>query len=131
MVARQMRHEPTSAEDFLWQRLRGRQLAGYKFHRQHPVDRFIADFYCAKSGLIIELDGKVHQQQTEADLERDQRLTELGFRVLHFSNAQIFEQTDQVLNLIIDALCQPFPTASKGTPSPKSGFGDFGEGEGG
>jgi very-short-patch-repair endonuclease len=122
-AARELRHIPTPAEDMLWWRLRGRQLSGYKFHRQYAIDRFITDFYCAKSGLVIELDGEIHQQQIEADEEREQILTALGFRVIRFKNDQVLCQTDQVLQRILDTL--------EGTPSPKSGFDDFGEGDGG
>ena len=122
-VAREMRHEPTPAEELLWQRLRARRLCGYRFHRQHCIDRFIVDFYCAQRGLIVEVDGEVHQRQVAADQEREQALTTLGFRVIRFPNAQVLEQTDQVLEQILDAL--------EVTPSPKSGFDDFGEGAGG
>ena len=127
-VARQMRHEPTPSEAVLWERLRGRQLSGHKFHRQYSIDRFIVDFICTSLALIIEVDGEVHQQQVEADQEREQILTELGFRVLRFTNAQVLEQTDQVLQEILTALT----TASEGTPSPDlPGFGKTGEGAGG
>jgi very-short-patch-repair endonuclease len=104
IAAREMRREPTPAEDLLWRRLRGRQLGGFRFHRQYAIDRFITDFYCAKSGLIIELDGKVHQHQVEADEEREQILSALGFRVIRFKNDQVLGQTDQVLQQILDAL---------------------------
>jgi very-short-patch-repair endonuclease len=52
-IARQMRHEPTLAENALWQRLRNRQIANARFRRQHNIDRFVVDFYCAEVGLII------------------------------------------------------------------------------
>jgi very-short-patch-repair endonuclease len=117
-----MRKEPTLAEDLLWQRLRAFRLCGH-FRRQHSIDRFIVDFYCPGTGLIIEVDGEVHRQQVEADQEREQVLAELGFRVIRFTNAQVLGQTDQVLQQIFDALA--------GTPSLKSCFDDFGEGDGG
>jgi very-short-patch-repair endonuclease len=122
-IARQMRHEPTPSEDLLWQRLRGRQLAGYKFHRQHPIDRFIVDFTCPSAGLIVEVDGEVHKQQVEADQEREQILNHLGFRVIRFTNNQVLEHTEHVLFQILDAL--------KGTSSPLSGFDERGEEDGG
>ena len=109
--------------DLLWQRLRAFRLNGYKFRRQYSIDRFIVDFYCPGTGLIIEVDGEVHRQQVEADQEREQVLAGLGFRVIRFTNAQVLGQTDQVLQQILDAL--------EGTPSLKSGFDDFGEGDGG
>jgi very-short-patch-repair endonuclease len=105
-IARQMRHEPTSAEGLLWERLRDRQLSGHKFRRQSSVDRFIADFYCSNAALIIEIDGGIHQQQIEADLEREQILSALGYRIIRFTNTQVLEQTNQVLQAILDAISQ-------------------------
>ena len=123
IVARQMRLAPTQAEDLLWKCLRTFWLSGYKFRRQHAIDRFIVDFYCPEATLIIEVDGDVHLQQVEADQEREQILADLGFRVIRFTNAQVLGQTDQVLQQILNALAD--------TPSLKSGFDDFGEGAGG
>jgi very-short-patch-repair endonuclease len=123
IAARQMRHEPTQAENDLWQRLRNRQLSGYKFHRQYSIDRFIVDFTCLSAALVIEVDGDVHRQQVEADQEREQTLTDLGFHVLRFTNDQVIHQVDGVLQQILNSII-----ASKDTPSPKSGFDDFGEG---
>jgi very-short-patch-repair endonuclease len=122
-VAREMRQEPTPVENLFWQRIRARQLCGHRFHRQHSIDRFIVDFVCSKAALVIEVDGDVHRQQVEADQEREDILNRLGFRVTRFTNPQVPEQTDQVLQQIIYAL--------EGTPSSKSGFDDFGEGAGG
>ena len=103
-AARQMRHGPTPAEDMLWQRLRGSQLSGRKFHRQYSLDRFIVDFFCSSAALVIEVDGDIHQQQKEADQEREQILTALGFRVLRFSNEYVLEHIDYVLKQIFEAL---------------------------
>lgn len=123
-MARQMRHEPTLAETLLWNRLRDHQLCGYKFNRQQLIDRFIVDFYCPDACLIIEVDGDVHAQQVEADREREQILTGLGFRMIRFTNTQVLCHTDQVLHEILIALA--------GTPSPVShAFRETGEGEGG
>lgn len=103
-IARRMRHEPTPAEDLLWQRLRNRQLCGYRFYRQHAIDRFIVDFVCPKAAVVIEVDGEVHQQQVEADQEREYILRGLGYRVIRFTNTQILGQTDKILQQILDAL---------------------------
>ncbi len=100
-----MRHEPTPAEDLLWQKLRNRQLFGFKFHRQYSIDRYIVDFICCQVWLIVEVDGEVHQKQVEADEEREQELKMLRFRVIRFTNDQIIGQTEQVLEIIQDALC--------------------------
>jgi very-short-patch-repair endonuclease len=60
-IARDIRKEQTDAENELWQRLRGRRLADYKFRRQYAIGRYIADFYCSEARLIIEIDGPIHQ----------------------------------------------------------------------
>ncbi len=109
-----MRQEPTPAEDLLWQRLRGRQPSGPKFHRQYAIDRFIVDFFCASAALVVEVDGDIHRQQVEADREREQILTGLGFRVIRFNNDQVLNQIDDVLQEIQEAL-------QEDTPSPKLG----------
>ena len=99
-----MRHEPTPAEAWLWQRLRNRQLCGHRFHRQYTIGQYIVDFYCPGATLIIEVDGAIYKQQKEADQEREQFLIQTGFRVIRFTNAQVLEQTDQVLHEILKAL---------------------------
>ncbi len=66
-LARQMRTQPTPAEDILWQHLRNRQLLGYKFRRQHSIERFIVDFFCNQAGLVIEVDGPIQQYQKQEE----------------------------------------------------------------
>ncbi len=84
-----MRREPTEAEGRLWEEIRDRRLMGYKFRRQHALDRFIVDFSCREAALIIEVDGAVHQGQAEADQEREALLAEMGFITLRFTNNQV------------------------------------------
>ena len=86
-----MRRNPTPAEDLLWQRLRDRRLAGFKFRRQHSVDRFIVDFYCPQTRLVVELDGPIHEQSREHDAVRQEFLETRGLRVLRFQNGQVME----------------------------------------
>ena len=81
-AARTMRREPTRAEEVLWGALRRNQVAGLKFRRQHPVGRFVLDFYCASCKLAVEVDGDVHDEQTERDAERTKVLERYGYRVL-------------------------------------------------
>ena len=99
--ARGMRHELTPAEAKLWQHFRGNQL-GVKFRRQHSIDRYIADFICLSQKLIIELDGAGHLEPDQADYDqgRSALLTELGYRVLRFSNEQVLHQTEAALATI-------------------------------
>ncbi|HVO68667.1 MAG TPA: endonuclease domain-containing protein [Aggregatilineaceae bacterium] len=101
-LARQMRHAPTSAEDALWQRLRNRQVAGLHFRRQHSIDRFIVDFYCAEVRLVIEVDGPSHAGPT-CDAERQEYLEALGLRVLRVTDAEVLAEIDAVMARIAQA----------------------------
>jgi very-short-patch-repair endonuclease len=119
-LVRDMRKEPTSAEDLLWQKLRKKQLGGYKFRRQHPVGYFMVDFYCADARLVIEVDGSIHEQQQEYDELRQAYIESLGLRVLRFENAHVVQQIQGVLERIAEALETPFLsfTAEEETASP-------------
>jgi very-short-patch-repair endonuclease len=121
-LAREMRKEPTEAEDVLWQHLRGKQL-GVRFRRQHAIDRFIVDFYARDPRLIIEVDGSIHETQEEYDSMRQAFLESLGYRVLRFTNEQVLQDIQGVLAVIRAALephpLSPSPLAGKGNnPSP-------------
>lgn len=100
--ARQLRREATTAESLLWELLRDRRLLGRKFRRQHPIGQFIADFFCDDARLIIEIDGAVHREPTQQkrDRLREEILREHGFAILRFTNDQILDHTEQVLQEI-------------------------------
>ena len=98
--ARELRQRMTPAEKALWQHLRNRQLHGLKFRRQHPVDRFIVDFYCAAKHLVVEVDGDIHEEQSEQDAARDAFLQERGYRVLRFRNEEVLNDIKAVLERI-------------------------------
>ena len=89
----------------MWQQLRRQQLAGLGFRRQHPLDGAIADFYCAKARLVIEVDGEIHScpEIRERDQLRDQWMKERGLTVLRFTNDQVFNDLARVLNEILAA----------------------------
>jgi very-short-patch-repair endonuclease len=99
-LARQKRHEPTPAENGLWQRLRSRKLAGLKFRRQHAIERFIVDFYCVDASLVIEVDGPIHDYTPAEDAIRQEYLESLGLRVLRFDNAAVLTDIDSVIKTI-------------------------------
>jgi very-short-patch-repair endonuclease len=103
-AARRMRHDPTRAEDVLWERLRGRQVADAKFRRQHTIDRFVVDFYCAEACLVIEVDGPVHQETQEQDAERQAILESLGLRVIRFKNDEVLTDVGSVVKRISEEL---------------------------
>ncbi len=95
--AKELRRQMTPAEKILWEHLRANRLHGLHFRRQQIIDGFIVDFYCHAASLVIEIDGKIHEQQIEYDLERDQVLTARGLRLLRIKNEEIINELDQVL----------------------------------
>lgn len=101
--AREMRHPQTPAEATLWQHLRNRNLE-FKFRRQHPVERFIIDFYCAEVKLCIEIDGDSHleQEQQEYDLSRTEFLESVGYSVIRFTNNDVRYNINAVTQEILD-----------------------------
>ena len=103
--AREMRHPQTAAETTLWHALRNRQT-GFKFRRQHPIERFIIDFYCAEAKLLIEVDGETHCQpdQEEYDKARTEYLEELGYKVIRFSNNDVRYNIGAVANEILQTI---------------------------
>ncbi|WP_190809864.1 endonuclease domain-containing protein [Flagellimonas sp. S3867] len=99
---KELRQNLTPAEAYLWKQLQNKKLEGRKFRRQHSIDRYIVDFYCASERLIIELDGEVHMNPTaeEKDLKRTKNLEGLGFTVIRFENKMVFENLRSVLQEI-------------------------------
>ena len=100
--AKELRKNETSAEKKLWEILRGRRLFGNKFRRQHPLGKFIADFYCHERSLAVELDGGVHEteEQKERDKARTYMLEEYGVTVLRFQNEEVFYDLNSVIQTI-------------------------------
>ncbi|HEX8506054.1 MAG TPA: phosphoribosylformylglycinamidine synthase subunit PurQ [Hymenobacter sp.] len=103
---RHMRHNPTEAEDALWQAVRDRQLADVKFRRQHTIGPFIVDFFSPDHQLIVEVDGYVHAgiEQAEYDAGRTVELEKLGYRLIRFSNDEVLTSLPSVLQQIKTAL---------------------------
>lgn len=101
-LARKLRNHSTKSEIILWKHLKGKQMCGYDFHRQRPVDNFIVDFICSELWLVIELDGYSHLlgEQASYDTIRENRLRELGLNVIRFWNEDIIEDIDAVLTII-------------------------------
>ena len=116
--ARELRRNPTPAERLLWEYLKNRQAAGLKFRRQHPLGKFIADFYCHERKLIVELDGTIHdtREQKEADKGRTYELNEMGIKVIRFSNEEVLANIKDVLKKIIEATTahNPYPSGEGG-----------------
>lgn len=101
-LALKNRHNPTDAENFLWENLKGKKLDGYKFRRQHIIDDCIADFVCLSKKLVVEVDGKYHNEPDiqEYDKLRTQLLNKHGFKVIRFTNEEVLFNIDNVLDSI-------------------------------
>lgn len=101
--ARRMRQNLTPPELYLWVRLRGRQLMGLKFRRQHPLGPYFADFYCHELGLVIEVDGLVHKARREHDAARDRWMREHGLTVVRLSASLVMSDIGAAVDLIAGA----------------------------
>ncbi|MCB9105955.1 MAG: endonuclease domain-containing protein [Anaerolineales bacterium] len=101
--AKELRWPMTPAETALWERLKNKQLYGLKFRRQHPLHHFILDFYCHAHKLVIEVDGGIHQQQSDYDEARTEWLTQRDFKVIRFTNEEVLKNIEAVLQTIAKA----------------------------
>jgi very-short-patch-repair endonuclease len=117
-VARRLIRSQTDAERVLWLRLRNRRLAGWKFKRQVPIERFIVDFCCPDGKLVIELDGGQHAIQTVQDTERTLALSARGYLVLRFWNNDVLTDIEGVLGEILLTLPKATPIPPHPDPLP-------------
>ncbi|MDX2156931.1 MAG: DUF559 domain-containing protein [Hyphomicrobiaceae bacterium] len=107
-LARGLRQRETSSEEKLWLALRNRQIDGWRFKRQAPCGRYVLDFYWAEAQLVIEVDGSQHMepQHESRDSERTRHLESSGLRVLRFTNSDVLDNLEGVLDEIYLALGQ-------------------------
>jgi very-short-patch-repair endonuclease len=103
--SKELRQELTEEEKLLWQYLRKNRLGGFHFRRQQVIQGFIVDFYCHKAGLVVEVDGGVHEDQIEYDQERDKVLEGRDLRILRVKNEEIQNNLQEVLARI-EAACR-------------------------
>jgi very-short-patch-repair endonuclease len=101
--ARELRQEGTPPEELLWMALRNGQIAGLKFRRQHPIGKYVADFYCHSAGLVVEIDGMSHVDRHEEDQERIALLEKQGLKVLLVTNQDVTNDLDAVTRGIAQA----------------------------
>jgi very-short-patch-repair endonuclease len=101
--ARKLRVVATDAERKLWKLLRRREIAGWKFRRQRPIDRYIADFACLEAMLVVALDGGQHAESA-ADAVRTRRLEAAGWRVVRFWNTEVLTNPEGVLTMLLSEL---------------------------
>ncbi len=118
--ARTLRANMTDSELLLWSRFRRKQILGVQFYRQKPLGTFIIDFYAPSARLVIEVDGSQHSEagQAERDAQRTMYLRQQGLQVLRFSNLEVLQAPDAVVEAIFRAVAQgrnpPCPPFSKG-----------------
>lgn len=101
--AKELRLRMTDAEKKLWEELRSKKLGGFKFRNQHPVSKYILDFYCHKKRLGIELDGEIHNDKLQKfyDEDREANLKEFGISILRFKNEDVFGNIEEVKGKIL------------------------------
>ena len=97
--AKELRRDMTPAEKVLWQELRANKL-GVHFRRQQVIAGFIVDFYCHKAGLVVEVDGDIHDLQKGEDVRREKALRELGLRIVRFRNDEVVKDLPTMIEKI-------------------------------
>ena len=115
-LARQLRNDSTKTEIFLWLKLKGKQMYGYDFHHQKPIDNYILDFFCYELMLGIEVDGYSHQflEVYNKDRIKEKRMNDFGITVLRFSDDEVLNEMENVLRAIEYYIFE----YEKHTPSP-------------
>ena len=105
-LSRTLRRNMTDAEKLLWSKIRGKQLSGLQFYRQKIIGNYIADFYCPKTRLVIEIDGGQHYSADgkEKDRARDEYMARGGITVLRFSDREVLENLESVLEKLWNGL---------------------------
>ena len=105
--AAELRSNMTDAEKLVWEKLRNKKILGLTFRRQHPVNQFIADFYCHKARLVIEIDGSIHEIDAykEKDMGRDDEFSKFGLTTIRFTNREVFEELETVISRI-ETICK-------------------------
>ena len=99
--SRTLRRDQTDAERKLWRLISNRQLGGFKFRRQVPIDRYFADFACVEAKLVVELDGGQHAERADYDAERTREMELAGWEIIRFWNNQIMDEPLGVLESIL------------------------------
>jgi very-short-patch-repair endonuclease len=110
-AASRLRKNMTLGEVLLWKQLRNRNIFKAKFRKQHPINIYIADFYCHEHKLVIEVDGEKHddKEQIEYDQNRTDDLNNFGLKVIRFTNFQIINNINEVINHILRVITDETP----------------------
>lgn len=118
---KKLRSNMTQAEKYLWEELRKKAIAGYRFRRQFSIAGFVVDFYCMDAKLAIEVDGEYHKFNKEYDFQRESAIKEYGIKFLKFSNQEVLRDWDTV-NLKIEKKLFELSSSRDGG-APRSGEG--------
>ncbi|MDA8744825.1 DUF559 domain-containing protein [Rubripirellula amarantea] len=102
--ARDRRKNKTKSEGLLWSILRGQQLCGLKFRREHPIEPWIVDFACVSESLVVEIDGGYHDETIEDDVRRQRDIESRGWRVVRFTDEEVEKDTESVARGIATAI---------------------------
>lgn len=101
-VARMLRKNMTHSEILLWNELKNKQILGYDFHRQRPIDEFIVDFFCPRLSLVVEIDGDSHEGKLEKDSKRQSEIEAYGIHFLRFPDDEAKQNTEGVVEVITE-----------------------------
>ncbi|HLP72649.1 MAG TPA: endonuclease domain-containing protein [Bacteroidales bacterium] len=103
-AARLLRENMTNSERLLWEKLKEKKINGLRFRRQHPIDIFIADFYCHEAKLVVEVDGEIHKDKEDYDIGRSAEMEKFGLEVIRFKNSEIENNIEDVVRKIENAV---------------------------
>jgi very-short-patch-repair endonuclease len=109
LLAKYFRQHMTYGERCFWNAFRKNQLKGFRFRRQQVIHGFIADFYCNQLNLVVEIDGGIHEEQKDYDKLRDMIISQYGIKVLRFTNEQVIDHMDNVIEQILTEPHPPSP----------------------
>jgi very-short-patch-repair endonuclease len=104
--AKALRQKQSPPEIIFWRQIRDRRLGGFKFRRQYPIGRYVADFYCADLRLVIEIDGGLHCEEAQRvhDEERTRWIESRGYRVVRFWGRDVLNNLEGVLTVLLDEM---------------------------
>ena len=99
-LAKSLRNAMTYHESLLWEKIKGKQICGVRFRRQHPIYFYIVDFYCHEAMLVIEVDGEIHYDRIDHDDGRSAEMEKFGIKVIRFTNLEVENNIEKVIKNI-------------------------------
>ena len=105
-LSKDLRNNSTLSEVLLWKQLKGRQMKGYQFMRQKPIEKYIVDFYCSKLKLAIEVDGGSHNEKAEKDFKRQNELEKSGIKFLRINDVMVKHEIQHVVRVLEDFILE-------------------------